>query len=241
MINLENITLVAVEGVNNNIDKTIKVLNHCTKEIIFGDIVLISPKINENQLNIILSKKIRHHEIPSMDWLGYNNFILKKLYDYIKTDYCLIVQWDGFILNPNMWDDEFLKYDYIGASWDKNLIDQSVWVYDEVKKLGNYSLVGNGGFSLRSKKLLEISKNAKHICYQTDIYKYKKNDLLDDYITMGPEDAYICINHYDYFVKNGIKFAPTDVANKFSREGNKALKWELVFGFHGEKDFINNI
>ena len=54
----------------------------------------------------------------------------------------LIIQHDGFILNHKAWDNEFLNYDYIGAP---------------VYWMGNKLIeVGNGGFSLRSKKLLKI-------------------------------------------------------------------------------------
>lgn len=43
--------------------------------------------------------------------------MIKELNKYIETDYVLIVQYDGFILNPKAWMDEFLEYDYIGAPW----------------------------------------------------------------------------------------------------------------------------
>lgn len=237
---LNNITLIAVEGQKNGIDNSIKVLIHSSKGISFNKKILISPELNNLQKKIIIENDIQHYTINPLDWLGYNNFILTKLYDYIETDYCLVIQWDGFILNPDNWDDEFLNYDYIGSVWHDSDIKNSVWVYDGVKKNGNYSLVGNGGFSLRSKKLLKLTKETTHICYQTND-KFSKNNLLEGYVTLGPEDAYICINHYDYFKENGVNFAPIEVGNKFSRESNKSLEWNSVFGFHGEKNFINNI
>ena len=44
----------------------------------------------------------------------YNNFMLK-IGEYIESDFALVVQDDGHIVNPNNWSDEFLAYDYIGA------------------------------------------------------------------------------------------------------------------------------
>ena len=45
----------------------------------------------------------------------YSSFIIYSLYKYIKTSHILIVQWDGYIINPEKWDPNFLKYDYVGA------------------------------------------------------------------------------------------------------------------------------
>jgi hypothetical protein len=33
------------------------------------------------------------------------------------TEFAILVHEDGFIVNPECWSDEFLKYDYIGAPW----------------------------------------------------------------------------------------------------------------------------
>ena len=46
----------------------------------------------------------------------YSSFILKELNNYIDTDFVLIVQHDGFIINPSSWNDDFLK-----IPWPLNL------------------------------------------------------------------------------------------------------------------------
>lgn len=69
-----------------------------------------------------------------------NQFLIKRLVEFIHTDFVLYVQDDGYARNPSRWTDRFLEYDYVGAPWP------SEW------KLNNY--VGNGGFSLRSWQLL---------------------------------------------------------------------------------------
>jgi hypothetical protein len=224
MININNVTLVCVEGNNdtNTISKSIKSLIHSSSKINFGDRILISPKINEEQKQLLENNNILHKLIQQMDWYGYNNFILKELNNHIETDYCLIIQWDGFVLNPHLWEDEFLEYDYIGAKWDSNHLMSCRWLKPEVKIRGQFNLVGNGGFSLRSKKLLTETSQSPFECN-------------------GPEDAYICNNNYDYFVNRGIKFGSHEIADKFSREMNKSLSFDNVFGFHGEKDFIDKI
>ena len=37
------------------------------------------------------------------------------LKQHSDNDFVMVIQEDGHIVNPNLWDDEFLKYDYIGA------------------------------------------------------------------------------------------------------------------------------
>jgi len=70
----------------------------------------------------------------------YGHFLFTELHRYVGTSHCLIVQWDGFVLDPSMWDASFLQFDYIGPVWIGG-------------KPGHHR-VGGGGFSLRSRRLL---------------------------------------------------------------------------------------
>ena len=216
MITLDNITLVCIDGRDDsyNTFKSLKALKYSSLDIQFKEKIFLSPAIKGDENKILLKEwDILHIEIPPINWLEYNTFVLKELKNYINTDYCILQSWDGFIINPNLWTPDFLNYDYIGASWPEWLIQCSKWVDTDVKLSRNYSLVGNGGFCLRSKKLLEIASNAP-------------------FPINGPDDAYICQNHYGYFKDKGIKFAPVEIADKFSREANHSLSWDSVFGFH---------
>jgi hypothetical protein len=44
---------------------------------------------------------------------------------------------------------------------------------------------------------------------------------------------------YDYFIEQGIKFAPPEIANVFSKD--PISDTSSTFGFHGEKNLINQI
>lgn len=82
-----------------------------------------------------------HKAVP--DWstkVGWSQFSWYGAYPYIKTSHFLLVQWDSWIIDPEMWDDRFLEYDYIGAPW--------IHV--------GANNVGNGGFSLRSVALFRF-------------------------------------------------------------------------------------
>ena len=67
----------------------------------------------------------------------------------------------GFVVNPDMWRDEFLEYDYIGSPFPLPKDDFS---YRDVN--GNICRVGNS-VSLRSKRLLEYPTKAG-IPFETD-------------------------------------------------------------------------
>lgn len=127
----------------------------------------------------------------------YNKFMLTSLNDLITTDYVLVVQYDGMAVNGNKWDDKFLSYDYIGAPW--------FW-HQQGKQ------VGNGGFSLRSKKLLEKLSKINH---ELDLN----------------EDELICHRYRSNLEKQGIKFPDVAVAHMFSHE--REAGFHDTFGFHG--------
>jgi hypothetical protein len=136
-----------------------------------------------------------------------NKNTLKLVPEVVTEDYNLMIQWDGFAVNPDAWTDEFLEYDYIGAVWS--------WNHDIY---GTRNQVGNGGFSLRSKKL-----------YQA---------ILDFNLMKKPlesEDDMICRIYADELKeKYGIKFAPNDLADQFSIEHNTTSPWfGKSLGFHG--------
>lgn len=138
---------------------------------------------------------VRIDALASMD--GYSHFMLKSLNKYIQTDFVLVIQYDGYVLDASQWTERFQDYDYIGARWPK---------------AGRYR-VGNGGFSLRSKRLLEA--------------------LQDDRIPLSnPEDSAICVEHRPFLEQTyGIRFPPEDLAERFSFEGIPRMSG--TFGFHG--------
>ena len=130
----------------------------------------------------------------------YNRFVLNELHKHINTSHCLIVQLDGFPMSIDAWTDEFLKYDYIGAPWiNSPWCPESEWV-------------GNGGFSLRSKKLLDIVA-----------------EMNSDGSSL--EDSFICIENRKLLEEKGLEFAPVNLAKQFSVENDV---YSGQFGYHGK-------
>lgn len=132
----------------------------------------------------------------------YSRFVIKDLLRHIETEYALVAQWDGYVVNPQAWSPEFLLFDYIGARWNNPL-----------HRKADHHDVGNGGFSLRSRTLLQALQDAAIEPFH-------------------PEDAAICRRYRGYLEdRHGIVFAPDDVADRFSFEHIEQPT--LPFGFHG--------
>jgi hypothetical protein len=128
----------------------------------------------------------------------YSRFVLRVLPGYITTPFVLVTQWDGFVTDAAAWRDEFLDWDYIGAPWPDAPPGQSV---------------GNGGFSLRSKRCLQAG--------------------LDPQLSvLHPEDQALCRSYRPWLEQHhGLRFAPDEVARRFAFE-NQAVS-APTFGFHG--------
>ena len=125
-----SVTLCAADTAHHELTK--RALERSSKNLKFEKVLFISDK----QCDI--PSNWDFHQIPTFkNGNDYNQFILKDLNSHITTDFVLVIQYDGFVINPHKWDIKFSEYDYIGAPWP--------WAKD-------YQ-VGNGGFSLRSKKL----------------------------------------------------------------------------------------
>ena len=139
---------------------------------------------------------------PFLDVAAYSAFMLTELVDYVTTQHVLIVQWDGFSLNFSAWDDQFLEYDYIGAPWPQ---------FDPPHN------VGNGGFSLRSRRLLQALRDP-------------------DMRLHAPEDLCICRTNRPLLEsRHGIQFAPHEIAERFAFE--RTSPDQPTFGFHGLFNF----
>ena len=141
-----------------------------------------------------------------VDMVEYSRIIFKDLHKYITTDHYMIVQYDGMPTDAKFWDDAYLEYDYIGATWPWLPEDQNV---------------GNGGFSIRSRKLAEAC---------TDL-EFSPTAMAANRFDRSAEDVHICQYYRSILNQRGIKFAPSALANKFSAE-NPGGKYN-TYGFHG--------
>ena len=148
------------------------------------------------------------HRIPRIRSLhDYNDIVLRRLPDIVRESHCLVIQWDGMPVDPARWDDAFLEFDYVGAPW--------VGLPDSVA-------VGNGGFSLRSRRLLDAIGTA---------------GIRADPLGRADqaEDVLIGQVHRVALEAAGVRFAPVQTAGRFSYESGRPPA--AVFGFHSSYNF----
>jgi len=208
-LNLKNITLCAITSIK--IKETVFALKQSMRNIQYADVLLFTNEninLDEDGIKVIKIEKLNYDE--------YSHFVLYKLKDYIKSDFVLVVQHDGYVLRPQRWKNEFFKYDYIGAPWKKNIH------FTEQRR---NIRVGNGGFSLRSKKILNLPSELNI-------------PFTDHGSGFLHEDGLLCIHWREILEKNDALFAPVEVASYFSRERWCSDSKLFTFGFHNNRKNI---
>lgn len=197
-LQLPSVTLMIIDCVNAN--RAVKVLELCKSKADFGAVKLLTSIPIEYEHRV---------EIPPLNSLiAYSIFMLTKAHAYIDTDHVLIVQRDGFILNPESFDPNWLNLDFIGPIFVQ------------------YDKVGSGGFSLRTKKLMQ---NTAYNIRGWDWSQEQAEEIQD--VLGYYEDGVICLsNMYQKF-----KIASLEQAADFAMGGNRNPKYyvEKPFGFHG--------
>lgn len=190
---LPDVTLCAIASVN--VDATITAmvrslaLVDCARALLFTDAAVPDLPAGIERIEIA----------PLRSLTAYSQFVLHRLADWIETSHCLIVQWDGFVTAPEAWESAFLTCDYIGAPWPQ---------------FSDGHDVGNGGFSLRSRRLMLACRDP---------------GFFDD---GAAEDLVIArVNRAMLEERHGIVFADRDIASRFSRERDATRLH--TFGFHG--------
>lgn len=189
-LHLKDVTICSIDCVTASL--AADAINESMEHIVFGDAILLSDKVISGRFRPVQIKKLNSR-------LEYSRFVIEELVGYINTEFVLLVQWDGFVTSAATWDKIFLDYDYIGARWP--------WHKDSLS-------VGNGGFSLRSKRLM------KEVLLIESSIDYSLN-----------EDEIICQSYRPHLEGKGMRFASESIADRFSYE--RVVPEFETFGFHG--------
>jgi tetratricopeptide (TPR) repeat protein len=194
MLELPRVTLCCIDTVNHAL--ALRALGLCTRGTRFARVLFISDRIvNEPGIDSTVIAPLASRD-------AYSEFVLKSLLQHIDTAHVLLVQWDGYVVNPSAWQPAFLDCDYIGAKW--------FWHDDGMS-------VGNGGFSLRSRKLLEALQDPRIVLTEAED------------ITIGRAFRPLLEREH------GIRYASETLADAFAFEA--AYPVGIPFGFHGLYNF----
>jgi len=197
---LPTVTLVAVTSVA--LGPTIAALQASMAQCKFAEVLLLS----DRQPAPGIDRTIQWRQIrPLVSRADYSQFMLRELAAHLATTHALCIQWDGFVLRGEAWEPALFDHDYIGAVWPQFIDGHNV---------------GNGGFSLRSRRLLEACR-----------------DLPFD--ASEPEDLIICRRWRSHLEGEGFRFAPESIARRFSYERTQPRGDE--FGFHGAFNLVRHV
>ena len=130
-LSLKEVTLVCFD--TRNVEVALESMNSSLSQVKFAESVLFTSKVlcSEDVINKAKMLDIKLEFVSEIKSITeYSYFILTKLDKYIHTKFCLLTQWDSWVIDSKFWDSDFLNYDYIGAIWPH---------YSENK-------IGNGGF-----------------------------------------------------------------------------------------------
>lgn len=198
MSDLRGVTLTCIDTVNHAL--ALRALERSCQGIAFARVALLTDSVPAGLKVPAGIEVIPIAPIGSRD--AYSRFVLKDLVAHVETPHVLLVQWDGYVVNPDAWDGAFAQVDYLGARW--------FW-HDDGHD------VGNGGFSLRSRRLLEALQDPR-------IELVEAED-----VTIGR--AFRSLLEREH----GIRFGSAALADRFAFEA--AYPIGRPFGFHGLYNF----
>jgi hypothetical protein len=191
---LQHTTLICADT-TNKVEWSLRAIEKAKQQCTFAAVKLLTDRTD-------LSHAVKIPKIDGLD--GYSKFCVREMAKHVDTPYALVVQYDGYPLNGQAWSEDFTEFDYVGAPFNPS------------------GLIGNGGFSLRSKRLLD----------------YMAQSNWEDF---HPEDSCISIRHRSELEEKGFKIATPEVARRFAIESRSwdNQEWRGTpnaytneFGFH---------
>lgn len=191
---------------------------------------------------------ITHFAIAPMNYQEYSWFVMFVLWHMVATEFALIVQDDGWVLNADNWNDEFLDYDYIGAPIHLARVESTQgtqWLrqfeWSQYLDQPGYAVtpVQNGGFSLRSQRLMRalidhpdirVEIPQPQVRFEPQLQMYWHNDAVN-------EDVQLSGILRPQLETKGIRFAPLALARSFAAEAFTPIlhdQYNLLqlFGYH---------
>src|SRR5688572_15202627 len=195
---LADVTLACVDTVNHAL--ALRALAASAQRIAFGRVVFLTHGLPEDAAPAPGIDVVDIEPLRSRD--EYSHFGLKRLVEHVHTRHVLLVQWDGYVVNADAWESAFGDVDYLGARW--------FWHTDGHD-------VGNGGFSLRSHRLLDALQDPR-----IELVEAEDTTIGRTFRTLLERE-------------HGIRFGSPALADRFAFEA--AYPIGKPFGFHGLYNF----
>lgn len=219
LLDLSSVTLLSIDC--HRPDRTLSAMRWSRRFVKFSKAVLVTdlekfPRFRPSDVCLVPTRqsdrKTSPPGLPNLKLaIDYELAILRETPLHFTTSHVLYQEWDSAVLNPSAWDTKWLQFDYVGAPWPHHT--DLGWPPCDIT-----NSVGNGGFSLKSKRLCEAVRLASLDCNA-------------DPAAMLISDAWICRTIRPSLEAQGLKFASPSTAARFSCE-NQIYSGQ--FGFHGK-------
>lgn len=241
------ITLVSVTGLPDA-GGAAMALQHSLAQMPGARALLCSPHAPDH-----LAPRIAHLPIAPLNYHEYSWFMMFALWRVVQTEFALVVQDDGWVVNADNWNDEFLDCDYVGAPIHLARIDAPQGTYwrnrfawaDELQKPDHrVTPIQNGGFSLRSQRFMRALVEHPHIRVEIpppDAVEARDGEPLKMHWQHNAllEDVQLSGVLRPALEAVGMRFAPLELARSFAIEhagpqlhhGYNAM---LLFGHHAK-------
>lgn len=223
-LELPDVTLFAIDCVKPQ--RTVDMMRWSSRFVRFAESVILTDtsrhKVSLRDIRVVhhveSDRKVSPPNMPQLRLpVDYERAVLRETFLHFKTSHVLHMEWDSAVLNPSAWDRRWLKYDYIGAPWPVH--NDPGWPACD----GKTNAVGNGGFSLKSRRFCELVRNLS-------LTREGEPAMLSS-------DQWQCRTIRPELEKQGVKFAPPGVAARFSCEH---MIYSGQFGFHGKSTALMN-
>ncbi len=194
MLELPDVTLIGLTGLYYDVAGMEHAIHESCKGIEFGDVKVVCDR-----------------KINTVD--SWNKAIIYDLWKYIDTSHAFLFHGDGYIINPDLWQPEWLDLDYIGAPWPLPTDNYSYRTPEgEIIRVGN-------SVSLRSKRLMQAPS-----LYDFEWKSYYGNTH---------EDGFLCVHNRKRLEEMGMKFGTFEQALTFSKETELPENKDMpTFAFH---------
>jgi hypothetical protein len=216
MLEMPNTTLVCADCVE--VARAVRVIERCKALAKFAAVKFFT------DLPTDYEHAVKCEHLGSLS--AYSAWCLTRLYRMVDTPYLLIVQRDGWIINPGAWSNDWYVYGYIGP------------LYNTV------SLVGAGGFSFRHTAFMA---KVATLVPEWDGTMEQAEQMHADFSVKYPvyEDVVICWNR-PALERAGFRWAPAEVGADFCAGGNRddVFYRRRPFGFHGSywwNSYLNKV
>ena len=197
-LELPDVTLVTIETRERALASM--ALEDCLRKVNFADVLIFTDQPADFSALIDLCNPRFVIIEDFSDKISWSRCRWNEIAPHLATSHLLYCEWDAFVWDASMWRDDFLQWDFIGSPW---------WYKDGRN-------VGNGGFSLRSTRLMRY------------VRKHRATFPCDTPV----DDDLLCRKYRPALEEKGFMWAPQDVARNFAFECIQPDPLK-TFGFHG--------